>query len=97
MNLKIVSTLLALMLLSCTRDNRVLVLEVETQLLEQAYPLNYPSTAPLPNAVVRVLAPQDVTILNDRYEKDYHVYRVRDSMGNKGYIIDRPGMRLKQE
>ena len=80
---------------SCSSEHRSLVIDRPTELLEKPYPLNYPSTAPLPNAIIRVLAAQTVTIESDSYAKDFHVYKVRDSSGTKGYIIDRPGMREK--
>jgi hypothetical protein len=84
----------AAQLLACTREERVLELETPTDLLERPYPMGYPSSAPKPNTILRTLSPQRVLILDDSLEKDFHVYRVRDSQGNEGYLIGRtPGMR----
>ncbi len=97
MDLRVMGITLMFLLLSCTREHRVLAIEQQTELLQQPYPLNYPSTAPMPNSIIRVLPPQSLTILSDSYGKDYHVYRVLDSQGNSGYIIDRPGIKEKRE
>ena len=85
MNPKVIVIVLALVLCSCIQEHRVLVLEQKTELLRQPYPLNYPSSAPISNSIVRVLSPENVTILSDSYRKDFHVYQVRDSLGNTGY------------
>lgn len=80
---------------ACSKEPRVLEVERPTELLERPYPLGYPSSEPEPNAVLKVLSPrQRVVILSDSYEKDFHVYKVRDSDGNEGYLIGRrPGVR----
>jgi len=81
-------------LVACSREERVLELETPMDLLERPYPMGYPSTAPKPNSVLRTLPPQRVQILSDSYEKDFHVYRIRDSQGNEGYLIGRsPGVK----
>jgi hypothetical protein len=97
MTLRVLSIAIFGGLVSCSGEHRVLVLDQPTELLQRPSPMNYPSTAPLPNTVIRALQPQTVTILSDSYAKDFHVYKVRDSMGNEGYIVDRPGMREKHE
>jgi hypothetical protein len=94
---RVMGVALVLLLLSCAREHRVLEIQQQTELLQEPYPLNYPSTAPKQNSIIRVLTPQRVIIVSDSYEKDYHVYRVLDSQGNKGYIIDRPGVKEKRE
>jgi hypothetical protein len=81
---------------SCTHETRVLVIEKETQLLQQPFPPGYPSSAPIPNSVIRLLEPQNVTILSDSFHKDFHVYKVRDSLGNEGYVIGRAGVTVEQ-
>ena len=87
--------LLAAFSASCSKEQRALEIEQPTELLEQPYPLGYPSSQPQPNTVLRTLTPGErVAILSDRYEKDFHVYTVRDSAGNQGYVIGRrPGVR----
>ena len=75
-------------------EQRTLELETSVDLLARPYPMGYPSSAPRPNSVLRTLPPQGVLILSDSYEKDFHVYKVRDSQGNEGYVIGRsPGMK----
>lgn len=96
MDLKTASAILWLLLVSCTNEYRVLVIQQHTELLQEPYPLNYPSTAPMPNVVIRVLQPQCVAILNDRYQKDYQVFKVRDSLGEEGYVIGRAGVTVER-
>ena len=85
--------LLFSLLTSCARSERVLELQESTELLTHPYPMNYPSTNPRPNAVLKILKPQRVTILSDKYEKDFHVYKVRDSENTEGFVLDRSGVR----
>ncbi len=89
------AALLLLGLLSCTRDNRVLVIQQDTPLLQRPFPVGYPSSAPIPNSIVRVLQPQNVTILSGSFHKDFHVYKVRDSLGEEGYVIGRTGVTVE--
>jgi hypothetical protein len=81
------------LLIACTREHWTLDLERQTNLLERPYPMNYPSSAPIPNKIISRLSPQRLAILSDSYVKDFHVYRVRDASGEEGYVIDLPGMR----
>jgi hypothetical protein len=77
---------------SCSKEERALEVEQPTELLERPYPLGYPSSEPQPNAVLKVLSPgQRVVILSDSYEKDLHVYKVRDSDGNEAHLGDDRG------
>jgi len=97
MNLRMTVATLGFFLASCTSEHRVLVIQQQTELLREPYPLNYPSTAPMPNAIIQMLQPQSVVILSDRYEKDYHVYRIRDSLGHEGYIIGQLGVTAERK
>lgn len=80
---------------SCTKGERMLQVESPTELLERPYPLGYPSSNPEPNSVLRTLsAGERVAVLSDSYEKDFHVYLVRDVDGIQGFVIGRqPGVR----
>lgn len=95
----LVLLVVAQLVASCSKEQRVLEVEQPTELLERPYPLGYPSSEPEPNSVLKVLSPgQRVVILSDSYEKDFHVYKVRDSDGNEGYLIGRrPGVRELRE
>lgn len=93
MSLRIVAVVALLFLLaSCAKEPRMLDIQQKTELLEQPYPLGYPSTSPMPNSVLRVLEPQKVTVLSDSFEKDFHVYRVRDASGVEGWVIGKSGI-----
>jgi hypothetical protein len=85
--------LVSLLTPSCAREHRVLEVQRQVELLAKPYPLGYPSQNPTPNSIIKVLEPQRVTILSERYEKDFHVYKVRDSSHTAGYLIDQPGLR----
>ena len=50
--------------------------------------MDYPSTAPVPNRVVEMLKDERVELLDEQFEKDFHVYRVRADGGQEGYLID---------
>ena len=71
-------------LVGCDRHECVAVVS-PVQLLEKPYPLGYPSSAPIPNRVVTMLAP-------GRYRgkatisKDFMVYHI-DSARRTGYVI----------
>jgi hypothetical protein len=75
---------------------RTLVVD-NAELLENPYPLDYPSTAPLPNRRLAELTHTKVCVLDDTYGKDFHVFRVRTSAGQQGYILDDPGVRVTRE
>jgi hypothetical protein len=66
-------------------------------LLEEPYPLNYPSSAPKPNRKLADLVDTTVCVLDDTYGKDFHVFRVRTSNGQKGYVLDGYGVKQTQD
>ena len=56
-------------------------------LLEEPYPLDYPSSGPLPNRVTRVLEKGRYTVLQQREGKDYVAYEIEGPHGVRGYVI----------
>lgn len=80
----------------CSQKNEILVIDGEVDLLEAPYPMNYPSTAPKPNRVLKILNSQDVLILEERYEKDYLVYKVKTNNGEEGFVISKPNIYKKK-
>lgn len=86
----------AALLLHCGEPSRVLVVD-SGQLLEKPYPLNYPSSKPLPNRVLSELADTRVCILGSRIGKDFQVFRVRTLQGLTGYLVGGPGLHEIEE
>lgn len=75
----------------CTEASGSLVIGNEVPLLENPYPLGYPSTNPKPNRILRLLKDERVVLFSERVEKDYLVYEVRTNDGIEGYVIAEPG------
>lgn len=75
------------------------VLQVDangTELLRKPYPLNYPSSAPQPNRVLRELKNERVQITSTTVEKDFLVYQVETADGSVGYVIDGPTVHVEK-
>lgn len=85
---RILTCLAVFTLTACQEPSRSLEIVAAAELLQQPYPMNYPSTAPQPNAVIETLQPQTLEIISDSYGKDYHVFKVKSRAGNTGYVID---------
>ena len=69
------------------KDN-LMITGKQIDVLEQPYPLNYPSTNPKPNRVIAVLEKgEKVEVVNDRYGKNYLVYKIHLKDGRTGYVI----------
>jgi|GEM_PF-5536617 len=89
---KLLSILFALMVVSCGGSPQKMI-EAEdgaaVSVLENPYPLNYPSTNPKPNKVVYSLKPgESVLVLDEWADKDFKVYKVQYSSGkDSGYVI----------
>lgn len=77
---------LALSLGACGSNGCLEVIGERAEVVRQPYPLNYPSTDPRPNEVLRTIAP-GTRILWDKveYGKDYRVFRVE---GEDGWVVD---------
>jgi len=82
----LLSLLTVLILFGCSREE-VLVIDGASELLEAPYPMNYPSSSPKPNRVMRILKDQTVMILQERVEKDYVVYKIETDDGERGYVL----------
>jgi len=71
-----------------SKERGVLVIQGPTQLLENPYPLNYPSTNPQPNKVLAVFQNgETVEFTNISYGKDFRVFEVKTA-DRHGYIVD---------
>ena len=78
---------LSIALLGC-EDAKLMIINNSTEVLENPYPMKYPSTKPLPNKVIGVLHRADkVKILSQEFGKDYLVYKIRLTDGSIGYVI----------
>lgn len=75
-------------------DRRALIIE-SADLLEKPYPVAYPGIGP--NPVLAHLRDTRVCILDDSYGKDFHVFRVRTTTGQVGYIIHTSGVKETDE
>jgi hypothetical protein len=58
-----------------------------TPLVEAPYPLDYPSTSPRPNRVLRRLEKGRVDLLERINGKDFMMYRVKLADGSTGYVV----------
>lgn len=76
----------------CGSPTEEIVVTGKTELLENPYPIGYPSSSPRPNRIIRIVQDDALPILDDKIEKDYVAYKVRDHNGNVGYIIRRGAM-----
>jgi hypothetical protein len=77
----------------CSRG-RTLIVE-KAELVEKPYPAAYPGVGP--NRTLAQLVDTKVCVLDDSYGKDFHVFHVRTSTGQQGYIIDLPGVKDSTE
>jgi len=79
--------ILSVGLYGCNKNETILI-EKPTKVLENPYPENYPSTNPKPNSVLSILEKgETVKLLQEKYGKDYLVYKVQFDKGKTGYII----------
>ena len=79
------------LLFACSQEE-VLVIDGSSALLEAPYPMNYPSSAPKPNKVLRMVSNEEARILQERAEKDYLVYKVKMDSGEEGFILAQPNV-----
>jgi hypothetical protein len=78
--------------LGCADEHKTLRIQGEHPLLESPYPMDYPSSAPMPNRKIRLLKNEQVVVLDERFEKDFQVYEVRTRDGLEGYLVGEPGI-----
>jgi hypothetical protein len=73
--------------LACEK-NDLITIKKPTKVLEKAFPENYPSSNPKPNAVIAILN-EGTTIkaTKKEYGKDFLMYRVQLEDGRNGYIV----------
>ena len=78
---------------SCSRGHpREIIADAPLQVLENASPLDYPSTNPRPNKVLdTVPVGGRLLVIGREYEKDYMYYRVELPDGRTGFVIGRVG------
>lgn len=88
---------MTLLLGACSKRHQELMVTGDAALLENPYPMNYPSTAPKPNKRIRLLKNEAVILLDERIEKDYLVYKVRTIDGVEGYVLAGPGIKKVDE
>jgi hypothetical protein len=75
-------------IVSCKNDDKSVVINGPSQLLQNPFPLNHPSKNPVPNKVVFVLEKGEKgKIITIKTEKDFRVYKVEMMDGKKGYLI----------
>ena len=80
--------MLTFLVAACNSPNEYLEAESKVQVLQKPYPLNFPSTKPINNKVIKILMPQDrVKLLDQNFQKDFMVYEVELDTGDIGYII----------
>jgi hypothetical protein len=76
------------MLLAFACSTSSLVADDTVAVPEKPYPLDYPSTNPLPNAVIATLAKgQRVKVKSTGYGKDFMYHEVALPDGRRGYVI----------
>lgn len=80
-------------LCGCNVHHCELFMDGRTQLLREPYPMGYPTSKPAQNEVLAELIAQKAVVLDDRYEKDFHLYKVKTADGRAGYVIGGPGIR----
>ena len=88
------AVLSAVLATGCSPSQKALVVNGEVDLLQRPYPLNYPSSAPMPNRVIETLKSERVQVLATTVDKDFMVYEVRTSDGQIGYVIAAPEVRV---
>lgn len=82
-------------IVSCSNNDNLIIIDKETNVLENSYPLNYPSTKPMPNKIIRVLNNgEKVKIVKYIYGKDYLAYKISLNDGEIGYIIHSDTFRI---
>lgn len=75
----------------CNDSGKVIFYE-STDVLQNPYPLDYPSAKPIQNKVIAVLNRGDeALIITHNYGKDYLAYKVRLADGRIGYVIYKEG------
>lgn len=86
----------ALLLSSCG-DNGCIRLTEQVPVLQKAYPLGYPSTAPLPNRQMGVLSAGNHVYTAIVDGKDFRAYAVQLENGRTGYVIHDVNVKACQE
>lgn len=81
----------------CAKKHESLLVQGEAQLLENPYPMGYPSSDPKPNKSIKLLKNERVVIIDEHIDKDYLVYKVRTLDGLEGYLLAGPGIKKSSE
>ena len=82
---------------SCGRGkSECVIIASSIQLLEQPYPIGYPSSQPVPNKVLTMLAPGRYTTRKRVDGMDFRAYAI-DSGQFSGFVIDDSRIRSCEE
>ena len=93
MKLAVLALSLLLSLSSCGREApRTLIADTQLEVLERPSPVDYPTSNPLPNRVLRTVPKGTrVRVIGHGVEKDFMYYAIELEDGTRGYVINRVG------
>ena len=80
-------SVLGLLTAAACKDSGCIEVTEAVPLLEEPYPLNYPSTKPMPNRALRAVEVGEHVYV-DRFEgKDFLAFELVAAEGTRGYVI----------
>ncbi|MCC8364083.1 hypothetical protein LK996_13475 [Lysobacter sp. A6] len=82
-----IAVLASVVTLGCARERERVFIEGELALLEEPYPMGYPSSRPMPNRLIRKLHDEEVEVLDTFTDKEFLVSEVRTREGVEGYVV----------
>jgi hypothetical protein len=78
---------LALLAVTACREPGCIEVTAAVPLLENPYPLNYPSTAPMPNRTLGTIAAGKHAYIDQTSGKDFMVFELVQSSGARGFVV----------
>lgn len=90
------AALLVLAFVGCTSSPSTLVADDTVAVMEKPSPADYPSTNPIPNTVIAMLAKGErIKVKDTGYNKDFMYHEVVLPDGRRRYVIGRPILELR--
>lgn len=89
---------MAFHLTACSHQSGPITSDENMEIMAFPYPKDYPSTNPMLNNVIEIVAPKKcVPVLDVDYGKDFKYYKVKTESKKVGYVIHTPTIKTCSE